>query len=49
MNKVLIDGNSLTLDQFVDVARFNAKVELTLEAVDKINKARELVDKLLMK
>ncbi len=45
MNKVLIDGNSLTLDQFVDVARFNAKVELTLEAVDKINKARELVDK----
>ena len=29
MNKVLIDGNSLTLDQFVDVARFNTKVELT--------------------
>ena len=45
MNKVLIDGNGLTLEQFVDVARFNAKVELTSQAIDKINKARELVDK----
>lgn len=45
MNKVLIDGNSLTLDQFIDVARFNAKVGLTLQAIDKVNKSRDLVDK----
>ena len=45
MKKVAIDGNSLTLDKFVNVARFNAKVELTLEAIDRINKARDLVDK----
>lgn len=45
MNKVLIDGSSLTLDQFIDVARFSAKVELTLQAIDKINKSRDLVDK----
>ena len=43
MNKVLIDGNSLTLDQFIDVARFNAKVGLTLQAIDKVNKSRDLV------
>ncbi len=45
MNKVYIDGNSLDLEQFINVVRFNAKVELTPEAVEKINKARAVVDK----
>lgn len=45
MNKVLLDGNSLTLNQFVDVVRFNKKVELTSEAIENVNKARALVDK----
>lgn len=45
MNKVYIDGNSLDLEQFISVVRFNTKVELTPEAVEKINKARAVVDK----
>lgn len=45
MNHILLDGNNLTLDQFIDVTRFNKKVELTTEAIGKVNKARALVDK----
>lgn len=45
MNKVYIDGNSLDLEKFISVVRFNVKVELTPEAVEKINKARAVVDK----
>lgn len=29
MNHILIDGNNLSLEQFIDVTRNNAKVELT--------------------
>ncbi len=47
MNRVLIDGNSLTLDEFVYVSRFNARVELTSKAISKINRARDLVDKFI--
>lgn len=45
MKKISIDGNSLTLDKFIEVARFNAKIELTEGAVGKVEKARALVDK----
>ena len=45
MNHILLDGNNLTLDQFIDVTRFNKKVELSSEAIEKVNKARALVDK----
>lgn len=45
MEKIRIDGNNLTLDQFIEITRQNAKVELTEEAVEKINKSRALVDK----
>lgn len=45
MNHILLDGNNLTLDQFIDVTRFNKKVELTSEAIGKVNKARALVDR----
>lgn len=45
MKKISIDGNNLTLEQFIDIARFNTQVELTEEAVAKIEKARALVDK----
>ena len=45
MNIVYIDGNSLTLEQFVGVARFNLKVELAPKVIEKVNKARALVDK----
>lgn len=45
MKQILIDGNSLTLEQFIEVARNNNKVELTEEAIGKVNKARALVDR----
>lgn len=44
MKKVLIDGNSLTLEGFVDVARTEAKVELSKEAIINVKKSRSLVD-----
>lgn len=44
MKKISIDGNSLTLGQFIDVARFKARVDLSEEAIKKIEKSRALVD-----
>lgn len=45
MRKVLLDGDSLTLDEFINVSRFNYKVDLAYETIDKVNKSRDLVDK----
>lgn len=45
MRKVIIDGNSLTLEDFVKVARCRVEVGLSEEAIAKVNKARGLVDK----
>jgi len=45
MGHIFIDGNSLTLDQFIDVTRNHASVELTEESIEKVNKARALVDR----
>jgi histidine ammonia-lyase len=45
MGHIFIDGNSLTLEKFIDVTRKNMKVELTTEAIEKVNKARALVDR----
>lgn len=44
MHTIYIDGNSLTLKDLVDVARYNAKVQLSEEAISKIKKSRTLVD-----
>ena len=45
MNKVYLDGNSLNLQDFINVVRNGYKVELTEEAVKKVKKSREMVDK----
>lgn len=45
MKRLTIDGDNLTLEQFVDVARNNVQVELSEEAIRKVEKARALVDK----
>lgn len=45
MKKVFIDGDNLTLEQFIDVVRNDYKVELTKEAAGKVKKSRQLVDK----
>ncbi len=45
MNKVLINGNNLTLEDFINVVRHNYTVELTNEAIKKIERSRQIVDK----
>lgn len=45
MGKILLNGNSLTLDEFIKVSRFDYEVELSKEAVEKVNESRKLVDK----
>ncbi len=44
MNKVFIDGENLTIEDVVNVARNNYEVQLTDEAILKVNKSREIVD-----
>ncbi|QZY54238.1 histidine ammonia-lyase [Crassaminicella profunda] len=47
MNSVLINGNDLTLQDVVNVARKNFSVVLTDEALEKVKKSRAFVDKLV--
>jgi len=44
---VLIDGNSLTINDVVKVARHGEKVELSPEAIEAINKSRDWVDSII--
>jgi len=46
IEKVVVDGKSLTLESFVAVARFNAKVELAPSALEAMEKSRALADKI---
>ena len=43
-NKVIIDGNSLTIEQIVSVSRYYAKVEITEEAKRNISKCRKYIE-----
>lgn len=45
MNKVIIDGNSLTIEDFINVVRKNYIVQLSEEAVERVTKSRKIVDK----
>ena len=45
MNKVILDGLSLTLQDVADVARKGYKVELDPKAVERVNASRKIVDK----
>ncbi|MGL5346039.1 MAG: histidine ammonia-lyase [Peptostreptococcaceae bacterium] len=47
MERVFIDGNNLTIEDVVNVCRNNFEVVLTNEAIEKVNTARALVDKLV--
>ena len=44
---IKIDGNSLTLDDIVNVARHHYQIELTPEAISEVEKSREYVDQLV--
>lgn len=45
MNKVCINGNNLTLEEFIKVTRLGAEVELDKDAIVRVQNARALVDK----
>ncbi len=45
MNKIIIDGESLRIEDVVNVARHDYQVELSSEAEVKVNNARAIVDK----
>src|SRR5690554_5551203 len=47
MERIIIDGESLRLEDFIKVARYGAKVNLSKDAEIKINKARKLVEKMV--
>ena len=44
MKKIIIDGNSLTLDDLVNVARYNFPVEISKGALEKVKTSRQIVD-----
>lgn len=45
MNRVILDGNSLTLEDFIRIVRGGFKVEISQEAMKRVEKARSLVDR----
>lgn len=45
MNKIIIDGESLKIEDIIKVARYGYKVELSIDAKEKIQRARDLVDR----
>lgn len=47
MERVVINGRDLSLQDLVNVARYNYKVELSEDAKEKIIKSRQLVDKIV--
>jgi histidine ammonia-lyase len=49
MSYVSIDGNSLTLNDVIEVARQNRKVKLTEEALEKVKASRAVVDEIVDK
>ncbi|RKD31575.1 histidine ammonia-lyase [Thermohalobacter berrensis] len=49
MKTVFIDGESLTLEDLIQVARGKVKVQLTDEAVEKVKKSRAVVDEFVNK
>lgn len=49
MNKVILDGNSLTLDDVINVARKFYKVEISTSSIEKIAYSRKIIDEIIDK
>ena len=47
MEKVIVDGKWLSIDDVVKVARFGAKVELSENAINQINASRQVVSEIV--
>ena len=49
MAKILINGDNLTIDDIISVSRYRKSVELSPEAIDKIDESRETIEELSKK
>ncbi len=47
MNEIFIDGETLTIEEIVRVARENAKVKIPEKTKDKVRKSREVLERLI--
>lgn len=47
MDKIIIDGNGLTLEELLDVARKGKKVEVSESAIERINYSRSIIDEIV--
>lgn len=45
MEKVLIDGNKLSIEDFIQITRGRKEIDLSKDAIERVNAARALVDK----
>lgn len=45
MKKISINGSNLTLEKFIDITRNGKKVELSKDAIKRVQKSRDLVEK----
>ena len=46
IQRVVIDGHSLTFEEFIAVARFGARVELAPSAKEAMQRSRDLAEKI---
>ena len=44
---MIIDGNSLTLEEIIKVSRFNEPVEISEDSLDRVQRSRDYVDRLV--
>ncbi|MGB9750436.1 MAG: histidine ammonia-lyase [Caldisericia bacterium] len=49
MAKILIDGDSLTIDDVVSISRYRKSLDLSPDAIDKIDESREVIEELSKK
>ena len=47
MKTVILDGNSLNLNDLIDIGKKQAKVKLSEEAINNVTKSREVVDRIV--
>ena len=47
MNMVSIDGNNLSMEDFIKVVRHGYKVELSRDAIERVENSRKIVDEFI--
>ncbi|MGC5325066.1 histidine ammonia-lyase [Brevibacillus sp. SYSU BS000544] len=46
-NKIALDGMNITIEQIVSVARYGTRIELSQEAVSKVQRSRQMVEEMV--